>query len=163
MESSREERVKYIWFSHDYPLFLELPFCFVFTQKAEVRRDANYAYSSWPCSRSLSLCTRMGPEKSQGPEENEPDLLADGTLSVSHPHSSMSSFTLSRIWPCPNVGSLCGLSRRWEALGIPPCRCHLTWGKDGHDQSVWWQAYFPWPVVKQIQLNLLLHLEPFFA
>lgn len=34
--------------------------------------------------------------------KNELDLLPDGTLSVPHPHNSM-SYTLSRTWTCPNV------------------------------------------------------------
>lgn len=86
---------------------------------------------------------------------NEPALLSDRTRSVPYSSSSVSA-TLKRTWPCPNV-AFCGTYSE---------RFHWTWGRDDHDQIVWWLAQDPWPGLRSngcCQANLTKLLVAFRA
>lgn len=134
----------------------------------EVSKDVNYTCSLDPvpdCSPSVLLWSlkRVRIER-----KNDPDLPSGGTLSAPHPHNTVSA-TLSRTWPCPNVAFCVPYpesEKHWLSLLIgaiwPEGEMIMTKLCD-----VWHIIHGlglgPMAVVKQIQLNLLLHIEPFFA
>lgn len=157
MVSCGEKSVKYIWFSHTYSL------------TPTILYPNSVSHSHWRQEMQVGMQTIHIPLEPV--PDCFPSVLPWGLKRVGVQRKN-DRFAIRRDIVCTSLSQfsvfyfeqdlamskcciLCGLSRGWDALGIL-LRYHLTWGRDSHYQSVWWLAHFPWPVIKQIQLNRFL-------